>query len=336
MKFRALLAACLPLLGSCGTIKFYTQAVQGQAEISFGKKPISTVLADPETEAELAKKLKVAQRIVDFAEQELSLPHSGCYQDYNDLGREHVVHIVHGARELSFEAKTWWYPFVGKQDYQGYFKEADAIALCEQLEQEGYETFRGGVNAYSTLGFFNDPLLNTFIHYPEAKLAELIFHELTHHRFFTKGNTPFNEALAEAVSREGTRRYLQTYSTETQQKKYELRLQRRSQIREEIENTISRLEATYESSHSNEKKRKLKARELSELRTSIKKLFQGWEQTPQNFLSTPLNNARLNAFTTYERLVPPLQDILKNRFKGDIDAFLSTVEKEGADIIPSP
>ncbi len=329
---RLLLIAPLLLCANCGSLAFYTQAIRGQAEISFCRKKITTLLADPTLEPALAKRLALSQEILDFAEQELSLDSSGSYRHYTDLGREHVVHIVYAAPEFSLEAKSWWYPIVGSQDYRGYFKKEDAQRQVSSLQEEGLDTFLGGVNAYSTLGFFKDPLLNTFIDYPQVDFAELIFHELTHHQYYEKEETSFNEALAEVVAREGTRRWLQAQGDQKALAQYELRLRRRSQIRSLIEKAISQLEMLYASNLTAPNMRNEKERQLTELREKILILYRGWRQQPNHFLSTPLNNARLIAFTTYEALIPGLQEELRRR-NGDIAQLLIDVKKEGPEIL---
>lgn len=317
----------LVLLSSCETIGFYTQAARGQAQISFSKRAIPKVLADPTTDPAVAAKLELSQEIVDFAEAHLALKSNGAYRHYTDLQREHVSHIVYAAREFSLEGKTWWYPIVGPQDYRGYFKEATADKLIAKLQQDGYETFKGGVSAYSTLGFFNDPILNTFVDYPDVDFAELLFHEMTHQRYYKPRDTAYNEALAEVVAREGTRRWLRARGDEKALATYELRLERRAAIRGEIIATIADLKTLYASGIDAQQMRATKSEELTKLRQRIKVLFAGWQQTPNNFLSQPLNNARLVAFTTYEELVPHFEKQLAAH-NNDLDAFLTAVENE--------
>lgn len=315
----------LGVLSSCETVSFYTQAARGQAEISFCKRAIPKVLADPTTEPAVATKLKLSQEIVAFAEAELALKSNGSYRHYTDLQRDSVSHIVYAAGEFSLEGKTWWYPIVGPQDYRAYFKEATADKLINKLAAQGYDTFKGGVSAYSTLGFLNDPILNTFIAYPDTAFAELLFHEMTHQRFYKPKDTAFNEALAEVVAREGTRRWLRSRGDQKALATYELSLQRRAAIRKEILATITRLKALYASGISAEQMRASKKKELENLRKEIKALYAGWQQTPTHFLSTPLNNARLVAFTTYEELVPEFEKRLAAH-NFDLDSFLTEIE----------
>lgn len=316
-------------------MSFYTQAIRGQAEISFKKKPVPKVIQDPETKQQLAEKLALAQRLVDFAEEELGLPSSGSYRHYTDLERDHVVYIIHAAPEFSLEPKTWWYPVVGPQDYRGYFRKEAADQKIAKLVTLGFDTYSGGVDAYSTLGFFKDPLLNTFIDYSEVDLAELIFHELTHHRYYEKDETPFNEALAETVAREGTRRWLAKEGNREALRNYELRLERRIAIRKAIEETIAQLKILYQRELPAEQMRMAKSREFERLKGKIETLYRGWQQKSNHFLSTPLNNARLNAFTTYEALIPQLERQLTEH-KGDLQSFLAKVEQEGPQMLVKP
>ncbi|MBK1832859.1 aminopeptidase [Roseibacillus ishigakijimensis] len=329
---KALLLPALLLLTGCSSFSYYTQAIRGQAEITFAKKSIARVLADPETSGELAEKLRLSQEIVDFAEQELGLPSSGSYRHYADLKRDHVVFIVHAAPKFSLEPHTWWYPVVGSQNYRGFFSKEDAQKAVANLQARGFETYLGGVNAYSTLGFFHDPILNTFIDYPQVDFAELIFHELTHHRYYEKEETAFNEALAEVVAREGVRRWLRRRGEQEALHAYELRLMRRSQIRRAIEESIARLKILYASEHPQAEMRRRKEAEMAALKETIQNLYAGWQQKPNHFLSTPLNNARLNAFTTYEALVPPLQALLA-RHQGNLNSFLEEIEKNGPSLL---
>lgn len=313
-------------LTSCETLGYYTQAIRGQAEITLSKRAIPKVLADPTTEPAVAAKLRLSQEVVAFAEANLALKSHGSYQHYTDLKRKSVSHIVYAAPEFSLEGKSWWYPIIGSQDYRGYFKEAAADRLIAALQGEGYETFKGGVSAYSTLGFFDDPILNTFIDYPDAAFVELLIHEMTHQRYYKARDTAFNEALAEVVAREGTRRWLRAQGDTQALAAYELRLQRRADIRGAILGTITRLKALYADGGNPEQMRVAKERELKQLTARIKRLYAGWQQKPNNFLSVPLNNARLVAFTTYEELVPFFEEKLASH-DHDLEAFFREIEE---------
>ena len=171
-------------VSSCQTLHFYGQAVRGQFEILAKSRPNKDVMADPASTPLLRRQLGAVEEIRSFASDHLSLPGEKSYGRYTDLGRKHVVWVVYAAPEFSLKPKTWFYPAIGEMDYRGYFSEADTTALASQLRADGYDVYIGGVDAYSTLGWFHDPILNTFVDYPDIDLAETIFHELTHGQKF--------------------------------------------------------------------------------------------------------------------------------------------------------
>jgi predicted aminopeptidase len=215
-------------LSSCSTMRFYSQAVGGQMEMLRKARPVAEVMADSKSKPLLKQKLSTVDDILDFAEKELHLPAKGQYRRYANLGRRHAVWVVFAAPEFSVKPKTWSYPLLGKLAYRGFFEEKLATAEADKLRAEGFDVYVAGVDAYSTLGFFRDPLLNTFIGRSDADLAELIFHELTHQRLYLSGDTDFNEAFATAVGQEGARRWLRARDRikELAQYEKELRVER--------------------------------------------------------------------------------------------------------------
>ena len=214
-------------VSGCQTLSYYGQAIQGQYQIITHQQKIEKLLADPDTPAPLKAKLQLVQTLRTFAAKDLKLPVDGHYQKYVDVQRPYVVWNVEAAREFSLEAKSWWYPFVGSLDYRGYFSESGARKYAARLEKKGYEVCVEGVTAYSTLNWFRDPLLNTFIFEPEADLAETLFHELGHQRVFTHDDTDFNEAFATTVGQEGARRWLRAKGDGAEGEKYLAELRRR-------------------------------------------------------------------------------------------------------------
>jgi predicted aminopeptidase len=196
------------LLSSCQTLEFYGQGIRGQVEIFSKSRRIDRVLADPSVRPAVKKQLVAVQGIREFASDHLTLPGDKSYGTYADLGRPYVTWVLYAAPEFSMKPKTWWYPTLGHLDYRGYFRESDTRELAARLKAEGYDVEVGGVDAYSTLGWFHDPVLNCFLYESDVDLAELIFHELTHRRVFRDGDTAFNEGLATAFAEEGVRRWL--------------------------------------------------------------------------------------------------------------------------------
>ena len=324
---RHVLVLPLLLLSGCETIGFYSQGVAGQAEILWKSRPNSKLLASDHTSEALKSRLALAGELCDFASQELALPGHAAYHRYADLGRDHVVYVMHAAREFSLEPKTWRYPIVGEMDYRGYFRKTDAEGYAEMLRTEGYEIHLGGVDAYSTLGFFHDPLLNTFITYPEISFAETIFHELTHRRFFRRDDTEFNESLANMVAEEGVRRWLTSKGRTADLADYEKRLVKRRDFHAEIEFTREELTRLYASGMPEPEMRERKHRILTELKSRARDLQRRWgTKQLEEWLRLDLTNAHLLALITYNSRIPEFQNLL-NESGGDFETFFDEVEE---------
>src|SRR6266700_2756187 len=217
-------------VSGCQTLSFYRQAIKGQYGLLAHRQPIEKLIADPQTESNLKQKLQLLQRLRAFADHDLKLPVDGHYTKYVDVHRPFVVWNVEAAPEFSLEPKSWWYPLVGSLEYRGYFSEKQANQYAAVLRSKGYDVYVGGVEAYSTLGWFKDPALNTFIFNIEPDLAETIFHELGHQRVFARGDTDFNEAFATTVGQEGARRWLRASGKTNLLEKYDAVLRRNGQF----------------------------------------------------------------------------------------------------------
>ena len=318
--------ACL-LLSACGTLRFYSQGVAGQMEILRKSRPNAAVIADANTPEHLRKRLLLTAELRDFASRELALPGDSSYGKYADLGRRHVVFVLYAAQEFSLEPKTWRYPVVGEMDYRGYFREEDAEAYTARLEAGGYETHLGGTDAYSTLGFFHDPVLNTFAGYPEIDFAELIFHELTHRRVFRKGDTTFNESLANTVAEEGVRRWLASKGRLADLAGYEERLIRRRDFYREIETTRRELDDLYASALPEAEMRKRKRAVFAKLKARARALQRRWGgKQLGEWLRTDLTNAHLLPLITYHSEIGSFRKLLAES-GGDFEAFFRKAEE---------
>ena len=211
-------------LSGCAGPAYYWQSVSGHLHMLNLARPVSEVIADPQTPTTVKTRLALSQRIRSFAATELKLPDNPSYRRYADLQRSAVVWNVVAAPPFSLTLKTWCFPVTGCVGYRGYFSEVDARLEAETLKKSGLEVSVYGVPAYSTLGWMNwaggDPLLNTFINYPEGELARLIFHELAHQVAFASGDTMFNDSLATAVERLGSQRWLQSQASEAARTEY--------------------------------------------------------------------------------------------------------------------
>jgi predicted aminopeptidase len=243
------IVATLCLTG-CSNLGYYWQSVTGHLDIMAAAKPVAEVVQEPETSERLRQRLLLSQRIRTYAVSELKLPDNPSYRRYADLHRTAAIWNVTAAPAYSLELKTWCFPVTGCIGYRGYYNEARAKADAAELAQQGYETDVYPVTAYSTLGLMNwaggDPLLNTFIGYPEGELARLIFHELAHQVIYAKNDTTFNESFATAVERLGGERWLRTQADEKARQEYAAYDGRRRLFRELSRRTRERLKELYD------------------------------------------------------------------------------------------
>lgn len=242
------LAATLGLSG-CSDLPYYWQSVTGHLKIMEAARPVSELLQEPQISPRLRERLELSQRIRRYASRELKLPDNPSYTRYADLHRSAAVWNVVAAPKYSLELKTWCFPVTGCIGYRGYYSQAQARAEARELAREGYETNAYPVTAYSTLGWMNwaggDPLLNTFLGYPEGELARMIFHELAHQEVYAKNDTTFNESFATAVERMGGTLWLKTQASEAARREYEAYDRRRREFRELSRVTRDRLQKVY-------------------------------------------------------------------------------------------
>ena len=336
-------AAVVTALSGCRTLTFYGQAAKGQYALLAHGQRIQKLLADPQTPGPLRERLRLLLDLRVFAEQKLKLPVNGHYQRYVDVHRPFVVWNVEAAPEFSLQPKTWWYPLVGSLEYRGYFSERGAGNYGSWLEKKGCDVYLGGVQAYSTLGWFKDPVLSTFIFEPDGDLAEVIFHELGHQRVFARGDTDFNEAFATTVGQEGARRWLRAQGLTTQYEAYQAELRRTAQFARLIMDTRAQLATLYGDERNewgklkatNQKRqvprqelRREKQRILDRLRGAYSGLKAQWggDTEYDAWFSRQLNNAKLNSVAAYYDLVPGFQQLLKID-GGDLEKFYQGAER---------
>jgi predicted aminopeptidase len=337
-----LLGAVLASSG-CRTISFYGQALKGQFQIFAHEQPIAKLLVDTNTPPTLRDRLIVLEDLRWFALTGLKLPVDGHYQKYVDVHRPYVVWNVQAAPEFSLQAKTWWYPLVGSLEYRGYFSHHGATNYAAYLRRKGYDVSVGGVEAYSTLGWFKDPILNTFIFEPDADLAEIIFHELGHQRVFARGDTEFNEAFATAVGEEGARRWLRAKGNTGALQDYLAHLERTRGFVHLVMKSRDRLAALYGDERNEQGKLKgtSKNRDVprAQLRAEKQHIFEemkqeylamkaAWhnEEDYSGWFKRPINNAHLNSVAAYYDLVPGFEQILAEN-QGDLEKFYTAAEK---------
>jgi len=311
----------------CSTLSYYGQAIEGQLEVMHRAEPIRARIADPATSPTLRAKLERVLAIREFATRELALPDNGSYRSYADLGRPFVVWNVVAAPEFSVEPRQSCFPVAGCVAYRGYYAQGAAEAFAGALRKEGYDVFVYGVAAYSTLGWFDDPVLNTFIGYPDADLARLVFHELAHQVVYVKGDTTFNESFAVAVEEEGVRRWLAQHSSPAERAAYAAARARRAEFVALVLRYRERAAELYREPLSDEAKRAAKAKLFAGLGADYGELkarqwggFAGYDR-----FFAGLNNAHLASVATYEALVPAFRALLA-REGGDLPKFYAAVK----------
>lgn len=315
MMRRVLALAALLTLAGCGNLGYYWQSVGGQLEIWQREAPIDRLLADPALDPKLKAQLERALRIRDYASRELGLPDNRSYRSYADLARPFVVWNVFAAAEFSVDPKQWCFPFAGCVGYRGYFNEAEARAHAQALAAEGYDVHVGGVPAYSTIGWFADPVLNTFIRYPEPELARLLFHELAHQVLYVKDDTVFNESFATVVEQAGIERWLIAHGSAEDRARF-AQLQRfRADFRTLVTRTRSDLTALYAGPATPEEKRRRKAEAFAALKDSYAAQRQDWGGFAgyERWFAQPLGNAHLASVAIYTQQVPAFQILLKQQ-----------------------
>jgi predicted aminopeptidase len=208
-----LVGAIWLVLSGCESLGYYGQAVSGEWRVLRNRVPIEKLRSDPRTDPKLASRLATVESILDFASARLALPAQGRYRTYADVGSGPIVWNVFAADEFSVDAHEWCYPIVGCAAYRGYFHRDAALRESLRRSRSGQDVRVSGVAAYSTLGWFHDPVLSSFVDWPDAELAGLLMHELAHVEVFVKGDTDFNESYASFVAREGVREWITVAET---------------------------------------------------------------------------------------------------------------------------
>ncbi len=312
----------------CSTFSYYGQAIGGHFDVMRRAAPIPARIADPATPPELRAKLERVLAIREFASRELGLPDNGSYRSYADVGRPFVVWNVFAAPELSVAPRQSCFPVAGCVGYRGYYGQSDADAFGTGLRKDGFDVFVYGVAAYSTLGWFDDPVLNTFVRYPDVELARLVFHELAHQVVYVKGDTTFNESFAVAVEEEGVRRWTGAQASPAEREAYAASQARRAGFVRLVLRYRDRAAKLYGEPLDASAKRAAKAQLFAELDADYRDLkakewggFAGYDR-----FFAGANNAHLASVATYEDLVPAFRALLA-REGGDLPRFYAAVKE---------
>ena len=311
--------------GGCSSISYYSQSIAGHTSLMLARQPLETVMQD--AQPELKRRLLLAQELRQFAVDYLGLPDNRSYLEYVDLKREYPVWTVVAAEEFSLEPKNWCYPVIGCAAYRGYFSEAAAQAYADRLQGRGFETTVGGAIAYSTLGWFDDPLLPSMMRYGDTGLAENMFHELAHQVLYVNGDSAFNEAFASVVGEQGTLRWLQHRNPEKLDA-YRQRLAYRVDFFNLLYAAKSELQKLYTGATTDLLKREQKSQIISKIDLDYQQLkhsewsgYNGFDR----WFERPVNNARLAALATYRERMPELTQLLQT-CEGDFSRFFQVLK----------
>ena len=312
-------------LAGCSTVAYYSQSVAGHTRIMLARKPVDQaieVAGEP-----LRSQLILSQQIRRFAVADLALPASRSYRHYVALEREYPVWNVVAAEEFSIEPKYWCYLVIGCAAYRGYFNQNNAHDYALDLQEQGFETLVSGATAYSTLGWFADPILPSMLRYGEVALVETLLHEMAHQRLYINGDSEFNEAFASLVGEEGTRRWLSQHRPH-ELPEYEARLRAIEQFGQLVQETKAALKVLYADAVEVELKRQTKHKLLLEMQIKydrLKSMHWGGKPWFDHWFQQPVNNARLAGFSTYRDKIPALSQLLTS-CGGDLERFYQQLE----------
>lgn len=322
----SLLAALAVTTGGCAQLGYYAQAAHGQWSLLAEARPIDDWLADPLVDRQLKTKLGTAREIRSFAARELALPDNDSYKNYADLKRPYVLWNVVATQALSLEPLQWCFPVAGCVSYRGYYSKHEAQAFADQLRAAGMDVQMAGVPAYSTLGWFNDPLMSTFIKYPDGELARLIFHELAHQVAYAPGDTQFNESFATAVEEAGVERWMKAHGDRQSRQLYREYEGRKQDFLVLLLQSRQALAETYAAQVSDAEKRQRKAVIFQTLKDQYQQLKVRWGGYAgyDRWFAEPLSNAHLASVATYHDLVPGFRALLAR--EKSFDKFYAAVK----------
>jgi predicted aminopeptidase len=329
---RLLCALAALTLSGCSTISYLAQAAHGQWQLMHARRPIERVIADPTTAPNLKTRLALVEQIRSFAVTDLYLPDNHSYRSYSDLKRPYAVWNVVAAPTLSVKPLHWCFPVAGCIDYRGYFHERAARRFAAGLAANGDDVMVEGVTAYSTLGHFADPVLNTMLRYDDLELAGVIFHELAHQLIYVRGDSKFNESFAVTVETEGLARWLRARGRENDMQHYSEERHIEQAINEAFVAARAQLKTLYASSLPREQKRARKEEILARTGQEVLAIEQRAHMHSEydRWIRSGLNNAHLAAVGTYFDCVGGFEDLLRQQ-QGDLPQFYAAVRHIAGD-----
>jgi len=334
-RLHAYLGVCVALLvtvaaSGCSTLAYYAQSIDGQYQVLDKRRPITAMLRDPATPATLKARLADILHMRDFATRELDLPDNGSYRSYSDLQRQYVVWNVYATPGLSLRPIKWCFPIAGCVAYRGYFTSAAAKRFSARLRRKNDDVYVEGITAYSTLGWFRDPVLNTVLRGSNTDIAGLIFHELAHQKLYIRDDTAFDESFAMTVEREGIRRWLLAGGNGAQMRRYLEERNRQRQITALLLRYRAQLESLYASTQSKGEKQQGKQRIFSDMRADYSELKVGWGGYSgyDAWFSQNINNAYFVPIGLYNRYVPAFESLLRS-VGGNLPVFYAKARQIG-------
>lgn len=301
----------LPLINGCSSTRYYSQLASGQWQLLKAREPVADIIADPQRPAALRQQLAKAQAARTFASQHLHLPDNASYRLYADLKRPYVVWNVFATPEFSLNPVTHCFAIAGCVAYRGYYTPGGARGEAALQRQQGKDVYIGGVEAYSTLGWFDDPLLNSMLGWGDDRVAALIFHELAHQQVYVKDDTAFNESFASFVEQQGLRQWRAQQGLPPADRHA---ARQNEQFVGLVLDTRERLQTLYAQPLPVPRLRELKAAEFERMRREYRQLRdQQWGANPRfdAWIDAPMNNAKLLPFGLYERWVPAFAALFK-------------------------
>jgi len=320
----------LLFLSGCSNFSYYSQAIFGHLSIQVNLEPVADIIADSDTPAKLKTQLEKVVEIRAYASEQLLLPDNASYTSYTDLKRPYVLWNVVAAPEFSLEPRQWCFPFAGCVQYRGYYAKEAAQAFAAELNKNGDDIYVGGVAAYSTLGWFADPMLNTILFRDDVSLAGLIFHELAHQQLYVKNDSAFNEGFAKTVELEGVRRWLLNHGTQELMQAYAVKKKRHNAFIDLVAKTSDELKILYSSDMEKSLQREKKAEIFDKMRKQYHRLKASWDDYAgyDKWFAKDINNAQIAAVNTYRDYVPAFQVLLKQQ-NGNLAEFYKAAAKVG-------
>jgi len=325
----SLLAVFTIGLTGCSTAKYYSHAVVGHLQLTTGLTPIGKVIEQDGTNKELRRQLKLVTELRDFAENKLSLDVGKAYSKYKHLDRSAAVWVVYAAPAFSTELQSWKYPIVGEYQSKGFFKERMAKEYSAKLQSQGFDVYLGEAIAYSTLGWFSDPLLSTFLDDSDEELAEILFHELAHRTYYLKGDTMFNESFATAFAQKSVQLWLKEKGEEKRLEKYQKKLKSRDEFRSLLQETKNKLNLIYKNTNNDSESilHKRKQDAIQSFKAACTAFRKKWNSPDalKSWVDEEVNNAKIAASSVYLLKVPYFNQ-LWDQANQDPNAYLEMVK----------